>query len=388
MQPLPNIKIKLPCCTWSSIKGADVQILATGVCAVGRIDDSLTFTIGTVEHYLKGGMPVVIQATEDRVVFIFQSSEEGVLFGLATTSLELASELKKLLAEMRCLEASYSGLDEKKEEQKNSTSTVARHVNKLASVISRGGKLGLNVIDSGTEKMKKGINIATEKAKEKLPQKEVPTQVSESTKVRVEKARMASGVAVNVTSAMFKGAMDAVTQMSDSLKPVLSGYLEKAGVKSDKPTGPKTKAAINVTKQSAKAALEIYLAMREAAVSVMAASMDATAELIDHRYGNEAGGVAKDASNTAKNALEVTKNIGGLGIKSMAKKLAVDTVLKSVDDEPTEVPAGEPVPQVAGVLDGSGAEAKRPLRSSISINSNISVDSSSVHTNSIVFEMD
>merc|ERR1711920_334170 len=124
------------------------------------------------------------------------------------------------------------------------------------------------------------------------------------------------------------------------------------------------------------------------AVSVMAASMDATAELIDHRYGNEAGGVAKDASNTAKNALEVTKNIGGLGIKSMAKKLAVDTVLKSVDDEPTEVPAGEPVPQVAGVLDGSGAEAKRPLRSSISINSNISVDSSSVHTNSIVFEMD
>jgi len=388
MQPLPNIKIKLPCCTWSSIKGADVQILATGVCAVGRIDDSLIFTIGTVEHYLKGGMPVVIQATEDRVVFIFQSSEEGVLFGLATTSMDLASDVKQLLAEMRCLEVSHSERDEKKEEQKNSTSTVARNVNKLASIISRGGKLGLNVIDSGTEKMKKGINIATEKAKERIPQKEIPTTVSESTRVKVEKARMASGVAVTVTSAMFKGAMDAVTQMSDSLKPVLSGYLENAGVKSDEPTGPKTKAAINVTKQSAKAALEIYLGMREAAVSVMSASMDATAELIDHRYGNEAGRVAKDASNTAKNALEVTQNIGGLGIKSIAKKLAVDTVLKSVDDEPSEVRAGEPVPQVAGVLDRSEAEVQRSFNSSMSIDSNISGDNSSVHRNSIVFDMD
>merc|ERR1711920_928975 len=124
------------------------------------------------------------------------------------------------------------------------------------------------------------------------------------------------------------------------------------------------------------------------AVSVMAASMDATAELIDHRYGNEAGGVAKDASNTAKNALEVTQSIGGLGIKSIAKKLAVDTVLKSVDDEPNEVRAGEPVPQVAGVLDCSGADVQRSLNSSMSIDSNISVDSSSVHRNSLVFEMD
>lgn len=381
MEALQNVKINLPDCTWTRIKGSNVQVIATGTCTVDRIDDSLTFSIGAVVHHLKGGMPVVHQATEERVVFILQSSEEGVLLGLATTSIRIAPLVQKLLEDIKCLEAPGIEIDEKKEEKKEST--VAKHVNKLASVISRGGKLGLHVIDSGTERVKQGIHSATEKAKEKLPQKEVPTQVSDATRAKVEKARMASNVAVNVTSAMFQGAMDAVTQMSDSLKPVLTEYLEKAGVKSDKPTGPKTKAAINVTKSSAKAALEIYLATREAAVAVMSASMDATAELIDHRYGQEAGGVAKDASNTAKNALEVTKNIGGLGVKSIAKKLAVDTVLKSVE-EPEILGPGEPVPQVESDLKEQNTEIKRKL----SLNSTHSIDSCSVHTSSILYDMD
>jgi len=318
-----------------------VKVVAIGVCTVSRLGDSLVFEIGDVVFNLDSGMPVVIQVAEDRVVVIFQSSEEGVMLGLATTSMEKGAELQKLLEEMKFFQPSARE-DEKKEElvEVSRESRVARYGNKLASVISKGGKLGLDVIDRGTEKVKSGIHVATEKAKERLPQKEVPTQISESTKAKVEKAKMASTMAVNVSSAMIKGAMEAVNQMSDSLKPVLNEYLDKTGMKSDKPAGPKTKATINVGRQSLKAALEIYLAMREASVALMSASLDATAELIEHRYGNEAGGLAKDASYTAKNALELTKNLGGLGVKKVAKKLVVDTVLKSVEDTDVQCEPG------------------------------------------------
>merc|ERR1719204_786188 len=144
---------------------------------------------------------------------------------------------------------------------------------------------------------------------------------------------MASLMAVNVSSAMLKGALEAANQMSDSLKPMLSEYLEKKGLKTDKPPGPKTEVAIDVTKQSLKATLELYLAMKEASLALMAASLDAGAELIEHRYGDEAGAVAKDASDAVKNALEASQNLGGVGIKATAKKVMVETVLKTVDED-------------------------------------------------------
>merc|ERR1719289_127664 len=132
---------------------------------------------------------------------------------------------------------------------------------------------------------------------------------------------------------MLKGALEAANQMSDSLKPILSDYLEKKGLKSDKPAGPKTEATINVGKQSVKAALELYIAMKDASIALMAASLDAGAEIIEHRYGEEAGALARDAKDTVNNALNVSQNLGGLGVKATAKKVMVQTVLKSVDDE-------------------------------------------------------
>jgi len=218
---------------------------------------------------------------------------------------------------------------------------VAKYGNKLASVISKGGKLGLSTIDKGTAKTKKGIKIATRKAKEKIPKKPEATKVSEDTKEKVQKAKMASVVAVNVSAAMIKGAMEAANQMSETLAPTLNEYLQKKGLKSDKPAGPKTEATINVGKQSVKAALELYIAMKDASIALMAASLDAGAEIIEHRYGEEAGALARDAKDTVDNAMNVSQNLGGLGVKATAKKVMVQTVLKSVDDDGEEKETAE-----------------------------------------------
>merc|ERR1719233_2472669 len=131
---------------------------------------------------------------------------------------------------------------EEQKEEKESGSKVKKYSNKLASVISKGGKLGLEVIDKGTEKTKKGIFVLADKAKTKIPKSEQPATVSQSTKAKIEKAKMASTMAVTVSASMVKGAMEAANQMSDQLKPMLTDYLEKKGIKTDKPAGPKTDA--------------------------------------------------------------------------------------------------------------------------------------------------
>lgn len=344
-----DVKIQIEGCTWSIIMEKDVKILTSGVCRVSQVKDTLIFMIGEETYALKQGMPVVLQISDERIVFVFKCPKDvDAMFGLSTANSKDAQKLAQLLRETMLIQEGT--LEEEKKEEVKEGSKVAKYGNKLASVISKGGKLGLSTIDKGTEKTKRGIKIVTHKAKEKIPKKQEATIISESTKARVQKAKMASVMAVSVSSAMLAGAIEAANQMSDGLKPMLSEYLEKKGLKTDKPAGPKTEATINVTKQSVRATLELYIAMKEASLALMAASLDAGAELIEHRYGDDAGALAKDASEAVQNALEASQNLGGFGIKATAKKVMVDTVLKSVDQdekkdvsEQTDTAATKPV---------------------------------------------
>jgi len=133
-----------------------------------------------------------------------------------------------------------------------------------------------------------------------------------------------------VSASMVKGAMETANQMSDQLKPVLTDYMRKKGLKTDKPAGPKTDAAITVGKQSLKTALELYMAMKDASAVLLAAGLDAGADLVEHRYGQDAGAAARDVAKAGKNTIEASKNIGGVGIKQTAKKVLTETAIKSL----------------------------------------------------------
>merc|ERR1711920_910964 len=261
-------------------------------------------------------------------VFVFRSQNDDLMYGLSAPNSKGAHELKDMLNEMMLLEDST--YEEQKEEKENS-SKVKSYGNKLASVISKGGKLGLDVIEKGTEKTKDGICVLTDKAKTKIPKSEKPMEVSESTRAKIEKAKLASTMAVTISASMLQGAIETANQMSIQLKPLLSDYLEKKGISTDKPAGPKTDAAVTVGKQSIKTGLEIYLAMKEASSVLMAAGLDASAELIEHRYGAEAGSAARDVAQACKNTLQASKNISGVGIKQTAKRVLTDTAISSLD---------------------------------------------------------
>jgi len=324
-----NVKVQMQNCTWSEVNEKNVKPRAFGMCKVCQMNDTLLLLIGDITYAVNKGMPVVAQSSRDRIVFVFRSQDDDIMFGLSAIKSKESLAFKAILGEMMCIEE--DDFVEEQDEKKESTSKVSEYSNKIASVISKGGKLGLEVIEKGTEKTKKGITIMTDKAKEKIPKTEQPLNVSPSTKARIEKAKLASGMAVTVSSSLLKGALEAANNVTEQLTPVLKEYLEKKGLKTDKPAGPKTDAAITVGKQSLKTAIELYFAMKEASVVLMAASLDATADLVEHRYGDDAGAAARDVAVAGKNALEASKNLGGIGVKQTAKKVLADTAIRSLD---------------------------------------------------------
>jgi len=324
-----TVKVQMQNCSWSEVSEKNVKPRAFGVCKVCQMNDTLLLLIGDVTYAVNKGMPVVVQSSRDRIVFVFRSQDDDIMYGLSAIKSKNSLGFKAMLSENMCIEE--ADFVEENDEKKENTSKVSEYSNKIVSVISKGGKLGLDVIDKGTEKTKKGISRMTDKAKEKIPKKEQPTSVSSGTKSKIEKAKLASGMAVTVSASLLKGALEAANNVTEQLTPVLKEYLEKKGVKTDKPAGPKTDAAITVGKQSLKTAIELYFAMKEASVVLMSASLDATAELVEHRYGDDAGAAARDVAVAGKNALEASKNLGGIGVKQAAKKVLADTAIRSLD---------------------------------------------------------
>jgi len=352
-----DVKIQIQNCTWSEVSGQNVKPRAAGTCKVCQMNDTLLLLIGDVTYALNRGMPVVLQSSKERTVIVFRSQDDDIMYGLSAPVSKNSQAFETLLRDTMYIEEDV--LSEQKVEEEVNNTKVTKYSNKLVSVLSKGGKIGLEVIEKGTDKTKKGITIFTEKAKDKIPKRDRPANVSIETKAKIEKAKLASGMAVTVSSSLLKGALEAANNVTEQIKPVLSEYLEKKGIKTDKPAGPKTEAAINVGKQSMKTALELYLAMKDASAVLMAASLDATAELIEHRYGDDAGAAARDVAVAGKNALEATRNIKAVGVKQAAKRVLTDTAVRSLD-APEEARQAKQQREAAKVL-VTDSEAKEDL---------------------------
>jgi len=311
-------------CSWREIKGSVVTLLSSGECKVFKENDCLHICIGDVMYILKPGMDVVLQSTEDRTVIVFQGDGSGTMFGLDTQNLDEIDAFKLILNDWI-----------RKEEVKKPRVSIYGEM--LSSSIAKFGKHGVSAISRAKSLTIKGIDIIAEKSKQKVSKMESPMHISEKTKANIGSTKAATNVAVMVSSSMMKGGLESAQKITNEIKPLVKNYMKEKGILSDKPVGPKSKAAIDVGKQSMKTGLELFIAMKEAARAVMFHTMDASADMVDHRYGEDAGNVAKDVSRSLQNTLEITSNIGQLGIAKTAKKMALDGINEeSVKDDVSE----------------------------------------------------
>merc|ERR1719421_1880844 len=90
-------------------------------------------------------------------------------------------------------------------------------------------------------------------------------------------------------------------------------------------------AARDFGRASLDAVATIYASMDQAISIVCADSIDATSELVQLRYGEEAGEVTKEGMNAAKNVLDARKAVTKVNAKSVIKTAGKSAAAATLD---------------------------------------------------------
>jgi len=176
--------------------------------------------------------------------------------------------------------------------------------------------------------------------------------VSDSVKSNAKKLNQMGGVAVTFSKSVVAGAVATAQNLSSALYEQGSGT--KAGGKVAKVMeGPKAQAVAKVGVVSAGAAWEIYRAMAQAGIQFTQDIADATADVVEHKYGADAGATTRDGLSG------VTQGVQALNIINAAPMIAVGEglVKKGVDNvvdektEPSTQKAIEAKPQTQAIGD-------------------------------------
>ncbi len=90
----------------------------------------------------------------------------------------------------------------------------------------------------------------------------------------------------------------------------------------------------------------VYSGLEDSAKVLGSKVKDKSVDVVEHRYGQEAGKVYKDSATAAGNAAMTYMNVSSLGVKGMVKRTAKDTakgVGKAVlDAHVSSEPKGDP----------------------------------------------
>jgi len=196
--------------------------------------------------------------------------------------------------------------------------------------VSKGTNTIVESIDTVSKATSRGIKWATGKLKKRIKPNEKPMEVSEPVKWQAEKMKQMGGVAVTFSKSMVTGAVATASQLTSALYQ--NTHNTKQGKQVEKVMAdPKAQAAAKTAVVAASAAWEIYLAMAEAGVQFVSDVADATADVVEHKYGDDAGEATRNALSAA------TQGVQALNIVNKAPYTAVaEGVLMKTKEKVTE----------------------------------------------------
>merc|ERR1719195_1761914 len=196
--------------------------------------------------------------------------------------------------------------------------------------LNKGSNVVVESIDTVSKATSRGIRWATGKLKKRIKPNEKKMEVSEPVKWQAEKMKQMGGVAVTFSKSVVTGAVATASQLTSALYQ--NTHNTKQGKKVQKVmSDPKAQAAAKTAVVAASAAWEIYLAMAQAGVQFVQDVADATADVVDHKYGEDAGDAARNALSAA------TQGVQALNIVNKAPYTAVaEGVLMKQKDKVTE----------------------------------------------------
>lgn len=262
--------------------------------------------------------------------FLFPSEHGyfGMKFG-AAVSLEKIGQLVNLLKNFSAYSEATDVLANQ-EVKKDMNSKVTDTSDVGNKYIQQGANTIVESIDTVSKATSRGIRWATGKLKKRIKPNEKKMEVSEPVKWQAEKMKQMGGVAVTFSKSVVTGAVATASQLTSALYE--NTHNTKQGKQVEKVMAdPKAQAAAKSAVVAASAAWEIYLAMAQAGVQFVQDVADATADVVDHKYGEDAGDAARNALSAA------TQGVQALNIVNKAPYTAVaEGVLMKQKDKVTE----------------------------------------------------
>jgi hypothetical protein len=283
-------------------------------------------------HPLGEGSPVLKAGNGSFMFPDAYSDQEGASVGIVimddtpfNVDGEAEKQLQQLLDELTALKtiAIQSQTDVEKE------LGLDNHLGKLGSLILKGAQtVGKTMEDTIVPKTTQLIEYATEKQKAKMGQPaEEDSKMNSVLKTTVKGAGYATKATVKVSGFVANRVGDLTKSIAKSLarkmEPAVSGATGAGGSGSGKNTSLRT--LVDVARGGLLAYGTIYTSLEDSAKVLGTSVKSNSVQVVEHKYGGEAGEVFGEAATAAGNAAMTYMNIQSLGVKGLVKKTAKTT---------------------------------------------------------------
>lgn len=208
------------------------------------------------------------------------------------------------------------------EREKRSTSaSVSANIIRGAFYVSKG-------LVKGAEKTGEFISYSTPYVISKIRKspEEAPAQVPSNVKTGIEIAKSVSGTAVNVTSYIAGKVGTATMAMGRFLAPHIqkhgSNLLSYSTGMSAEDASEKVHGALTICAGAVEGFGEVYAGLEKSASILGASLSNSTVQIVQHKYGSEAGHVVGSSLDTVGNVINVSHNMNYMTPKGIAKRTA------------------------------------------------------------------
>ena len=283
------------------------------------------------------------------------SNEAGCAVGVIipdSVTPERKMELESLLSEYTVLRRQDSTGPSQPDrlsqaDQRRSSETQEYTSTKIASGIVGTAEWIAGGLSKGAIKTSELVKRGSTKLKENIQVESNPTHIGSKTQQGVYYAKQASGVAVTVSgfvvSQLGKATMALGRQAAPHIRKQGEKYLPQVfasnGEGRSNIDGVAEVAAGGIAGFST-----VYVGLENAAKVLSKSIADGTTDVVQHKYGADAGELTHNVLYTTGYLALTTQNVGNLGTKAIAKRMAKDTgkaVLENAAEK--DVPKSEKV---------------------------------------------
>ncbi|CAG7725750.1 unnamed protein product [Allacma fusca] len=200
-------------------------------------------------------------------------------------------------------------------------------------------KLG-SMIAEGAEAISKGLQIGAEKTSTyldkgatylvtKIDPAKTKTEISPAMKSRIKTAKHVTGKAVQVSGYLVTQLSRGTVKLGQYLAPHIQSKATQLYASATKTNEEKASEKVNQVLDVASGAFTgfsiVYSGLEDAAKVLANSLANNTVQVVNHRYGSEAGDVVGDATETVGNCVVTGYNAKMFGPKAVIKRAAKDT---------------------------------------------------------------